>query len=56
MTLIDLTKTRTTAGELFEWLNKNFGPSHRGRWKLVELSYIEIPDEKDAMLFTLRWS
>lgn len=56
MALIDLTKTRTTASDLFAWLNANFGPSHKGRWKLVDLSYIDIPNEKDAMLFTLRWS
>lgn len=40
--------------DMFLWLNKNFGPSGK-RWRVVNLSYIDFLDSKDALLFSLRW-
>jgi len=41
--------------EMFDWIVERCGPSVEGRWRLHHLSYIEFEDEKDALMFALKW-
>lgn len=55
MTVVDLTRIRTTESRLaIEWLLKTFGPQG-SRWKLKALARVEFSKDRDATLFLLHW-
>ncbi len=56
MIVVDLKKLRSLDNKVFDWMIGQFGPANQGRWRLVHLDYIEFTNDKDALLFTLRWS
>jgi hypothetical protein len=56
MIVVDLKKLRSLDNKVFDWMIGQFGPAGQGRWRLVHLDYIEFTNDKDALLFTLRWS
>ena len=47
--------TSPMSTEMFNWVVERCGPSSEGRWCLHHLTYIEFKDEKDALLFALKW-
>lgn len=54
MTRLDI-RLHSRVEEMFDWIVERCGPSSDGKWRLEHLSYIVFEDEKDAVLFALKW-
>jgi len=39
-----------------EWVYRRLGPINDSKWHLRDLRYLQFQDDRDAILFLIKWS